>query len=251
MGLPALTSETRKRLADADGLRAAILRAEFDLPTEPFSTLTKTRNDLLWQQLFDPAAAQSLSKQLPQFSQRAFNQGTIMELLLNNLLQSPKSLRWDKALKQLVAKSANARRTDPNELRLAILRQALDDISIEPATHTAEMPATLEVSSVAREFSNLELEDFANTVLAAVKNTEEGWFGDSKVFISQVWKTLKSQQPDYPFTLDEFKQKLLAANRKEWISLSRADLGYSLDSEDVAASEIVYLQSQFHFIRID
>ena len=251
LDLPALTSETRKRIANADGLRAAILRSEFDLPTEPFSTLTKTRNDLLWQQLFDPSAAQSLREQLPQMSQRAFNQGTIMELLLNNLLQSPKPLKWDKALKQLVAKSVSARRTDPNELRLAILRQALGDISTESVAEleTTDL-ATPEAATEAKEFSNLELEDFADTVLTAVKDTEEGWFGDSKVFISQVWKTLDSQ-PDWHLTLDEFKQELLAASRKEWISLSRADLGYLLNSEDVAASEIVYLQSQFHFIRID
>ena len=252
LGLPALTSETRKRLADADGLRAVILQTEYDLLTEAFSTLTETRNALLWQQLCDPSVTQSLQDQLPQLSQQAFNQGVLMGVLLNNLLQTPKPLKWDKALKQLVAKAASARRTDPNELRLAILRQAFADKSVESVSATEiSNPPTSEAFTQPKAFSNRELEDFADTVLAAAKDTEDGWFGDHKVFISQVWKTLSSQQLNLNLTLDEFKQKLLAASRKEWISLSRADLGYSLDSEDVAASEIIHLQRQFHFIRTD
>ena len=175
-----------------------------------------------------------------------------MGVLLNNLLQTPKPLKWDKALNQLVAKIANARRTAPNELRLAVLRQAfteqLAQSASEPKVSSQSAP---DASTHAREFSNMELEDFANTVLMAAKDTQEGRFGDNKVFISQVWKTLSSQQPDWILTLDAFKQKLLEASRKEWISLSRADLGYSLDSEDVTASEITHLQSQFHFIRTD
>ncbi|WP_121970640.1 hypothetical protein [Leptolyngbya sp. BC1307] len=251
LGLPALTSETRKRLADADRLRAAILQSEYDLPIDAFSSLTETRNALLWQQLFDPSVAQSLQDQLPQLSQQAFNQGAVMGLLLNNILQTPKPLKWDKALNQLIAKAAGAR-NNPDQLRLAILRQAFIDGPVEPAFEPETLKQSIsEAPTQPKAFSNLELEDFANTVLAAAKDTEEGWFGDHKVFISQVWKTLSSQQPDWNLTLDEFKQKLLAASRKEWINLSRADLGYSLDSEDVAASEIIHLQSQFHFIRTD
>lgn len=252
LGFPALTSETRKRLANADGLRAAILQSEYDLLTDAFSTLTETRNALLWQQLCDPSVAQSFQDHLPQLSQQAFNQRAVMGLLLNNLLQTPKPLKWEQALNQLVAKTAGAR-NDANQLRLAILRQAFaTDTSGEPTLEPdASDPSTSEASAQPKAFSNLELEDFANTVLEAAKDTKEGRFGDHKVFISQVWKTLSSQQPDWTLTLDEFKQKLLAASRKEWINLSRADLGYSLDSEDVAASEITHLQSQFHFIRTD
>ena len=252
LDLPALTSETRKRLADADGLRAVILQTEYDLPTEMFSTLTKTRNALLWQQLCDPSVTQSLQDQLPQLSQQAFNQGAVMEVLLNNLLQTPKPLKWDKALKQLVAKAAGARRTDPNELRLAVLRQALTDMSIESAfgSETSNLP-TPAFSAQAEALSDLKLEDFANSVLAAAKNTKKGRFGEYKVFISYVWRTWKTQQSHPPLTLEAFKQRLLEASRQDLIKLGRADLAYSLDSKDVAASEIVYLQSEFHFIRTD
>ena len=252
LGLPALTSETRKRLADADGLRAVILQTEYDLPKEAFSTLTETRNALLWQQLCDPSVTQSLQEQLPQLRQQAFNQGAVMGVLLNNLLQTPKPLKWDKALKQLVAKAAGARRTDPNELRLAVLRQALTDRSVESASKSRiSNPLTSEASTQPKAFSNRELEDFANTVLAAAKDTKKGRFGEYKVFISHVWRTWKTQQPDSPLTLEVFKQRLLEASRQDLIKLGRADLAYSLDSEDVATSEIIYLQSEFHFIRTD
>ncbi|EDX83830.1 hypothetical protein S7335_1527 [Synechococcus sp. PCC 7335] len=252
LSLPALSSETRKQLADADGLRAAILQSEYDLPVEAFSTLVQTRNALLWQQLCDPSVSQSLQDQLHQLNQQPFNQGNIMGALLNNLLQTPNSLKWDKALKQLVAKAISARRTDPNELRLAVLRQALSDTVAESVSGLEVLDQSISKPSTDhQEFSNLELEDFSNTVLMAAKDTDEGWFGDNKVFISRVWETLNSQQPDWNLTLEAFKQKLLEASRKEWIQLSRADLGYLLNAKDLAASEIIYLQSQFHFIRID
>lgn len=251
LGLPALTTETRKRLADAEGLRVAILQSEYDLPANVFSTLTETRNALLWRQLCNPSVAQSLQDQLPQLNQQAFTQGTIMEVLLNNLLQTHKPLKWDQALNQLVAKAAGAR-NKPDEMRLAMLRRAFTDASVEPAFEPEiSDQLTSKASTHAKEFMNLALEDFSNAVLAAAVDTEEGRFGENKVFISQVWKTLSLQQPNGCPTLDVFKQRLLEASRKDLIGLSCADLAYALDTEDVTASEVVYLQSPYHFIRTD
>lgn len=250
LNLPALTLEKRKRLADADGLRAVILQSEYDLPIDAFSTLTKTRDALLWQQLCDPSVAQSLQDQIHQLHQKTFKE-TVMEVLLNNLLQLPKPLKWKQALNQLVAKATGAR-NDANQLRLAILRRAFTNMPVEPASDPEiSEPLTPKPSTYAKEFSDLELENFANTAIAAAKDTKEGRFGEYKVFISHVWQTWQTQQPESPLTLEVFKQRLLEASRQDRIKLSRADLAYSLDAEDIAASEMVYLQSEFHFIRTD
>ena len=45
--LPKLSSDTRKHIASADGLRAAILKHSFNLPVKDFVTLTQARNVLL------------------------------------------------------------------------------------------------------------------------------------------------------------------------------------------------------------
>ncbi|MFM7326141.1 MAG: hypothetical protein ACKO4L_14690 [Nodosilinea sp.] len=238
--LPALSTETRKRLGEADGLRAAILQQGFDLSIAPFGTLTQARNALLWQQLCDAKTAERLQAQLPDLRQQAFNQGTVMAALLNDLLQTAKPLPWDKALSQLVAKVAHAKRTSPDELRTAILRQAVTSTaSPSPSTDTTPTPAPLSD------------EAFAELTLNAAKATQDGRLGDAKVFISRVWATLQQQHPDLTLSLEDFKQRLLTANQQRRLDLSRADLAYALDAHDVSASEINHLNSTFHFIRLD
>ena len=238
--LPALSTETRKRLGEADGLRAAILQQGFDLPIAPFGTLTQARNALLWQHLCHPQTAERLQTQLPDLRQQVFNQGTVMAALLNDLLQTAKPLPWDKALSQLVAKVAHAKRTSPDELRTAILRQAMTSTaSPSPSTDTTTTPAPLSD------------EAFAELTLNAAKATQDGRLGDAKVFISRVWATLQQQHPDLTLSLEDFKQRLLTANQQRRLDLSRADLAYALDAHDVSASEINHLNSTFHFIRLD
>jgi len=242
LNLPALSTEPRKRLGEADGLRAAILQQGFDLPIAPFGTLTQARNALLWQHLCHPQTAERLHARLPDLQQQTFNQGTVMAALLNDLLQTPKPLSWDKALSQLVAKVAQAKRTTPDELRTAILRQAVTSAAPPPpktGTTTTNTPATLSD------------EAFAELTLNAAKATQEGRLGDSKVFISRVWATLQQKHPDLTLSLEDFKQRLVTANQQRRLDLSRADLAYALDANDVSASEINHLNSTFHFIRLD
>lgn len=242
LNLPALSTETRKRLGESNGLRSAILQQGFDLPIAPFSTLTQARNALLWQHLCNPQTAENLQVQLPDLRQQAFNQGTVMATLLNDLLQTPKPLPWDKALSQLVAKVAQAKRTTPDELRTAILRQAVT--SAAPPPPKTDTPTT-------NTSPTLSDEAFAELTLNAAKATHDGRLGDSKVFISRVWATLQQQHPDLTLSLEDFKQRLLTANQQRRLDLSRADLAYALDANDVSASEINHLNSTFHFVRLD
>lgn len=264
LNLPGLTPDIRKRL-DGERLRAAILQSYFELPIDNFSSLTKVRDALLWRQLCEPSVAQRLQAQLSQSSQR-FNQGTVMAALLNDLLQdllqsdspdsTPKALVWDKALKQLVAKLVRAKRTDPNELRSAILRQAvasalpkLSDALEEDLDDEAFIKTTSHPSSAQVLEPDIPIPEFAKAALKAARTTEER-FGDDKVFISQVWRTFQ-EQSSYALTLDQFKNNLLEANRQHLLTLNRADLSYALNTDDVKTSEISHLSSTFHFIRID
>jgi hypothetical protein len=251
--LPGLSSVKRKEIAAADGLRAAILKHYYDLPVDYFGTLTAARNALLWQQLCDPESAARLQQRLPTLRQQGFNQGTVMSALLNELLQPPKPLPWEKALPQLIAKIANAKRTAPDELRNAILRQALvtpvrTSVTIigngrPPVNGTDPGTEPHPVVPSDREFAQITKE--------AATATQDGRLGDYKVFIARVWETLQQQHPNLQLSLAEFKQRLLTANQQRLLTLSRADMAYALDPEDVAASEINHMNSTFHFIRLD
>lgn len=253
--LPALSAETRKRLADADGLRAAILKHAFDLPIQDFVTLTQARNALLWQQLCDPKTAVTLQERLPELRQQAFTQGAVMGALLHELLQAAKPLPWKKALPQLVAKVANAKRTTPDELRVAILRQALVDTTADAAAqeNDAARSSEPEKPHVADTTLGASLPEaqLAELTLKAAKATQEGRLGDYKVFISRVWETLQQQHPNLNLSLEAFKQRLVSLNQQQLLTLSRADMAHALNPGDVSASEINHLNSTFHFIYLE
>jgi hypothetical protein len=70
--------------------------------------------------------------------------------------------------------------------------------------------------------------------------------GDSfggKVFISDIARRLDS-------SVKRLAPILLAANRKGWLSMARADLRGAMDPVKVDASEIRYLNSEVHFVTV-
>ncbi len=77
--------------------------------------------------------------------------------------------------------------------------------------------------------------DFARTVLAAAaKVPAAGRFGADR----------DAMGPN----LDAFKSRLIEANRGRLLTLARADMPGAMDRAKVAASEISYLNSTFHFV---
>ena len=133
-----------------------------------------------------------------------------MGALLNRLLETSKPLPWKKALPQLVAKVAHAKRADPNALRTALLKQALSDSSAGSSDAAPVQGPEANGSDVSRPDS-----EFAKAVLQAAAATEDGRLGESKVFISRVWKTFQQRYPEQDLSLEQFKQRLAAANRQQ------------------------------------
>lgn len=238
--LPAPINERdRRSITSADGLRASILVNAFQLPAGSYPSLTKARDSLLWQQLAEPVATANLQHKLAASNatrSRPFTKGSVIALLLNSLLVTERELPWDAALKQLAAKAVGARRISLEELRLAILRAATE----KPSQLPGPLPP---------EPFNLKL--FANQVMQSAKRSQTGKFGDSKVFISHVWHQMELDGNTFGLDLKQFKHYLALANNKNLISLSRADLAYAMDQNAVSASETSYLNSIFHFIRLE
>ena len=92
---------------------------------------------------------------------------------------------------------------------------------------------------------------FAADTLRLAGETQTGWFGDNKVFISQVWNHLRGQREFAAMTLAQFKERLVEAHRRRLLELSRADLVERMDAHDVAESETRYLDGVFHMLQID
>lgn len=93
--------------------------------------------------------------------------------------------------------------------------------------------------------------DFAAAVMTAASQVPAaGRFGADRVFISALWKQLGEQRDALGPNLDAFKARLLDANRARLLTLARADMPGAMNRATVAASEIAYLNSTFHFVVI-
>lgn len=91
--------------------------------------------------------------------------------------------------------------------------------------------------------------DFAAQVLAAAAQVPAaGRFGADRVFVSALWKQLGADRAALGPTFDAFKSRLIEANRGRLLTLVRADMPGAMDRAKVAASEISYLNSTFHFV---
>lgn len=94
--------------------------------------------------------------------------------------------------------------------------------------------------------------DFAAAVMTAASQVPAaGRFGADRVFISALWKQLGEQRDALGPNLDAFKARLLDANRAHLLTLARADMPGAMDRMKVAASEIAYLNSTFHFVIVN
>lgn len=91
-------------------------------------------------------------------------------------------------------------------------------------------------------------DDVVAEVLAAIQRVPAaGRFGGDRVFVSALWRAFSRDAFD-GITFDDFKKRLIAANRKRQITLARADLTAAMNPATVIASEIAHLNSTFHFV---
>jgi hypothetical protein len=133
----------------------------------------------------------------------------------------------DRTIRLLAANLAGASRADLRALREALVRRWLvgDDLA---ATSAAP--------------------DFASAVRAAADRATEGVFGEHKVFIRSVWRTLRADPAFRALPLDEFKRRLLDAHKAGLVSLVRADLVAAMDPDAVRESETTHLEARYHFV---
>jgi hypothetical protein len=98
----------------------------------------------------------------------------------------------------------------------------------------------------------LDLSEFAATMrkLAATSPPQD-CFHDNKVFIAPLWRA-SQREPNFPrLSLAEFKQRLVEANTRGLLHLSRADLVQAMDPQLVAESETAHLNATYHFVLLE
>jgi hypothetical protein len=234
VGLSASSDARIKAIASEPGFKAVLLKAQFSLAIKELPKLDEALDALAWKLIGFENMTQK------------FDVRSIKTALFNRELGGSRAPDFKKAATTLLLRRVAARREDPKELRDAVLRGWID---AEKST-AAEQPSDQLPSRADPQPAELDLASFAARVLTAARACPSGRFGDNKVFIAHVWRSLQND-PAFPaIDLASFKSRLAEANRSRFLDLSRADLVQAMNPEDVQQSELHYLNATFHFVRI-
>jgi hypothetical protein len=227
LGLPA-SHANLKQLGTASGLRAVLVQKQLGLDGVGTRSLAQVRDELCW-------------KQLSVETDKPFTLAAVQSFLLGKVLQASREVKPSQAMEQLAARSVGARRTEAESLRLAAFQSWL-----LPTAEPLPSSAPSRDSGPAPRPTEDGLPAFVERVLHTARNSATGRFGEDRVFISHVWRAMREHG------LDEksFKNRLVEANQKRLLSLSRADMVELMDPSDVATSEIRHLGATFHFIAL-
>jgi hypothetical protein len=236
MGLPVSSDALFKAFSSDVAFQAVLLKREYDLRISEIPTLDKATDALAWKLIgFDDV-------------DQKFNLKNIKTALFNRALGDRQVADFKKAIVWLLAQHMGARRADVKELRDAVLRGWLsrEEADQHPSDSTTASQPSLSTSTA----RSIDLPWFATRVKLAAATCPTGRFGDNKVFIAHVWRTLQSDPVFQAMELITFKEHLAEANNARLLDLSRADLVQAMDPNDVHESEVHYLNATFHFVRI-
>ncbi len=278
-----LQHEPPKRLqilATPDGLRIAILETSFKLRIKGVPTAGRVREAL---------AAAALrrafgNKSTTELAGKLGLSAKASRLLAAQLSRKPRDFGTDSRLiATLAAECVGASSTDPEAVRLALLRQffAMPAKSapakkttprrpaiaepvptpappVRPAAPVAEArPVTPPPSTPPLQpppqllVGRPDLSNFAAEVRRQAATAAHGWSGDRKAYISHVWRNVRDQHPGWNLSEIEFKCMLAEAHRSGQLALANADLKDKSNIKDVQESAVVYRNAVFHLIRVD
>lgn len=241
LNLPALDEKSRKTFSSDGGFKAALLKEQFGLSLNGCPTLAQATDALAWKLIGFESAEK-------------FSAPAVQKALFHKALgdQAARPAEAKKSVDLLLSRRVGARRGGGDGMREAVLRGWIDqspparDDRVQTVPGLSPTPEPAPPSSPAP----LDLEHFARTVVAAARACATGRFGDNKVFIIHVWRSLQDDPAFRAMGLAAFKHRLAEANNARLLDLSRADLVQAMDPEDVRLSEVNYLNASFHFIRI-
>ena len=85
---------------------------------------------------------------------------------------------------------------------------------------------------------------------AIARERAEGWPGNRKAFISDVWAAVKASRPEWGLTEIEFKSMLAEAHRTGHVVLANADLKDRRTLPRVQQSALAFKNTVLHFVRV-
>ena len=248
-----------KLLARPDGLRAATLQKSFNLPARSRTSPARLRTALVVTAL-QRAFGNTIKNGLDAGGGISAKAG---RMLAGQLAQKPRDFGTDaRLIAALAAEAAGSPQIDAEALRATILRRFVGEISqptpasVASAASASAPKATLRVTVVAASSrppaaSRPNLEGFAKAVQTVAGTRAQGWPGNRKAYISDVWQGLRAAHAEWGLTEIEFKSMLAEAHRTGHIVLANADLKDRRSLPRIQQSALVFKNTVLHFVRVE
>lgn len=260
LGLETVGPKKLKAILSPDGLRAFILQQSYSLPASGTQTTAKLRAQLAVVAL-ERAFGNKIKTGLGAGSGFSAKAG---RLLAGQLSSRPRDLGSDgRLVAALAAEAVDARQTDAEALRAALLRRLADKALIEGGPVKKNRPPVLRTvdKPVAANDAGLpgaplppsrrpDPQAFAKVILKVAESCAEGWAGNRKALIARVWQKVAVACPEWGLSEIEFKCMLGEAHRTGHLRLATADLKDKSNAAEIEASAITYKNTQWHLIRI-
>ena len=259
LGIDAGKPTLRKALARPEGLSALVVQKAFGLAMRQALSPSKLRAALALVAL-ERAFGDNVKSGLKAQKGSALS-AKAGRVLAGQLLQSPRELGSDgRLIAALSAELTGAARAEVDVMRLALLRRLAGTTPAQAAfaaktngaaaPHESPRPAPAQPIS-AQEGKRPGLTQFSAGVLNAARSHAEGWPGNRKAFISQVWKAIRTSHPEWGLSEIEFKDMLAGAHRAGQLVLTGADLKNKQNIKEFEDSAILYKNTVWHFVRVE
>lgn len=268
LGLGRETAARKNALARPEGLRTLILQKTYGLKGKKNMPDAKLRAQL---------ALVALERAFGNKIKTGFAKGAGLpskaaRTLAGQLAVSPREFATDaKLIAQLAADAVGAPQTDPDTLRLALLRRLVSTLldavpaaprAIEPGS-TPRAPSAIPPARLLEKAANdvtpkatgpaprPGLDEFAAVVRAFAARAAQGWPGNRKAFISRVWDAIRVEKEVWGLSEIEFKCMLTEAHRRGVLALANADLRSKEQRLEIERSATSDRNTIWHYVRVD
>jgi hypothetical protein len=261
LGVNPESAAIAKALERADSLAALVVQRHFGLATSRVLSINDLRAALAviaLERAFGNKIKTGLAKGsgLP---------GKTARLLAGQLLRKPREFSSDgKLIQALAAEAAGAQAEGLEPLRLALLRKLTTPADAEGVAAARESPAASDEPDAPRADNDAaplpanppsmgppDMTEFASAVLDAARPVSQGWPGNRKAFISQVWQAIRIARRDWDLTEIAFKTMLAEGHRMGQLVLATADLKDKSARKELEDSKILYKNTVWHFVRVE
>jgi hypothetical protein len=244
-----------------DGLRALILQTVYGLPVKRNPSVSKLRAQL---------ALVALDRAFGNTVKAGFGKGAAFtskagRTLAGQLSLQPRDFGTDQRLVvALAAEAVGAVQSDHDALKDAIHRNFGTKVLTAQNAVEPKVVAIAEVRALPKAANDAGPTQIAkpatvkpdhDTFVAAVKDAAalraEGWPGNRKAFISDVWQAIRDKQSAWDITEIEFKCMLAEEHRIGRLVLATADLKDKRNLQALEASVIAYKNTVWHFLRVE